>query len=106
MRVPGRARVPKPRTALPSGTAGYSGAVSEIPFRSVAEFIALAPGDAEWARRAVEPYGNMTPAERLRALSALNGWMDRMLAGRLPEREDGEHPFWMHWKDPLLARPR
>ena len=72
----------------------------------VAAYIAAAPSDDEWARRAVEPYAHMTPAERLRALSVLNGWVDAMLAGRLPETEDGELPFWMHWKDPSLGRPR
>ena len=80
--------------------------MDEIPLRTVAEFIALAPSDAEWARRAVEPYRDMTPEERLRALSVLNGWMDEMLDGRIAEREDGELPFWMLWKDPLRARPR
>lgn len=54
----------------------------------------------------MEPYASMTVEERMRALSALNGWIDAMLAGRLPETEDGEHPFWMHWKDPALGRPR
>jgi len=80
--------------------------VSEPPFRTVAEFIALAPDDAEWARRAVEPFRDMSPAERLQALSVLNGWMDEMLNGRIAEREDGELPFWMLWKDPLRVRPR
>ncbi|MCK6479843.1 MAG: hypothetical protein L6R43_06765 [Planctomycetes bacterium] len=74
--------------------------------RETAAWCALAPTDAEWARRAVEPYASMTVEERMRALSALNGWIDAMLAGRLPETEDGEHPFWMHWKDPALGRPR
>ena len=72
----------------------------------VAACIAAAPSDDEWARRAVEPYAHMTPAERLQALSVLNGWVDSMLGGRLPETEDGEFPFWMHWKDPSLGRPR
>jgi hypothetical protein len=73
---------------------------------AVAAYEALAPTDAEWARRAVEPYSAMSPAERLRALAALNGWMDALLAGRTPEAEDGERPFWRHWKDPSLGRPR
>ena len=72
----------------------------------VAAYEALAPDDAAWARRAVEPYAAMSPGERLRALAALNGWMDSLLAGRAPETEDGERPFWMHWKDPQLGRPR
>jgi len=80
--------------------------VSEPPFLSVAEFIALAPDDREWARRAVEPYRDLSPAERLRALSILNGWMDQVLAGRPPVREDGEPPFWMLWSDPLGASAR
>jgi hypothetical protein len=74
--------------------------------RETAAYCALAPTDAEWALKAVEPYRDMTPLERLRSLAVINGWMDAMLAGRAPEREDGEHPFWMHWKDPLLARAR
>ncbi len=74
---------------------------------TVADYIALAPSDAEWAARAVAPYAAMTPAERLLQLSILNGWMDSLLAGRMPEREDGELPFWMLWKDPSLGgRPR
>lgn len=72
----------------------------------VSRYCSLAPDDASWARRAVAPYAAMTPEERLRALSVLNGWMDVLLAGRAPEREDGEKPFWMHWKDPALGRPR
>lgn len=72
----------------------------------VSRYESLAPGDAEWARRAVEPYAAMSPAERLRALAALNGWVDALLSGRAPEREDGERPFWMHWKDPSLGRTR
>jgi hypothetical protein len=73
---------------------------------TVAAYEALAPGDAEWARRAVEPYARMTPSERLRALAALNGWVDSLLGGRAPEDADGERPFWMHWRDPSLGRPR
>jgi len=73
---------------------------------AVARYLALAPGDAEWARRAVAPYAGMTPAERLRALAALNGWVDALLAGRAPERADGERPFWRHWRDADLGRPR
>ncbi len=80
--------------------------MSEKPSPEVAAYIALAPDDAEWARRAVEPYASMTPAERLRALAVLNSWVDFLLAGRMPETEDGERPFWMHWKDPGLGRPR
>ncbi|MCU0725904.1 MAG: hypothetical protein MUE73_08970 [Planctomycetes bacterium] len=76
----------------------------EIPERSVAEWMALAPSDAEQASRAVAPYADMTPAERLRALAALNGWLDAILGSRLPSRADGEAPFWMFWKG--LARGR
>ena len=76
------------------------------PGGAVAAWIALAPDDAAWARRVVEPYAAMSPAERLRALAALNGWGDTLLAGRDPERADGERPFWMHWKDPSLGRAR
>lgn len=72
----------------------------------VAAYLAAAPDDAAWAGRAVAPYARMTPAERLRALAALNGWVDALLAGRLPETGDGERPFWMHWKDASLGRPR
>jgi hypothetical protein len=76
------------------------------PRDAVAAWIALAPDDAAWARKAVAPYARLTPAERLRALAVLNGWMDAILAGRLPETGDGERPFWMHWRDPSLGRPR
>jgi len=69
-------------------------------------YAALAPDDAEWARRAVEPYAALTAVERLRALAALNAWMDALLAGRPPETVDGERAFWMHWRDPSLGRPR
>jgi len=77
--------------------------MSEDRIRETAEYCALAPTDAEWAERAVAPYRDMTVEKRMQALSVLNGWVDAMLAGRMPEREDGEHPFWMHWKDPMLA---
>jgi hypothetical protein len=76
------------------------------PERSVAEWIALAPSDAEQARRAVAPYADMTPTERLRALAALNGWLDAVLGGRLPERADGEGPFWMYWRGLVHGRAR
>ncbi len=72
----------------------------------VARYMALAPDDATWARAAVEPYATMTPEERLDALAALNGWMDFLLAGRPPETEDGERPFWMLWRNPGLGRAR
>ena len=85
------------------GAPGMLEAMSEPRAPDVSAFVAAAPGDAEWARRAVEPYAGMAPADRLRALSALNAWIDALLAGRLPEREDGERPFWMHWKDPALG---
>jgi hypothetical protein len=74
--------------------------------KDVARYISLAPDDAEWARRAVAPYVDMTPEERLEALSALNGWIDAILGGRMPETKDGELPFFMHWRDPSLGRPR
>lgn len=81
--------------------------MSEGPPPTVADYIAMAPTDAAWAARAAAPYAAMTPAERLRQLSILNGWMDALLNGRMPEREDGELPFWMLWKDPTLGgRPR
>lgn len=64
------------------------------------------PSDEEWAEREASRHSAMTPAERLRSLAALNAAMDRILGGRLPEREDGERPFWMHWRDPALGRPR
>ena len=73
---------------------------------AVEAYEALAPDDASRARRAVEPYAGMSPADRLRALAALNGWMDSLLAGRAPETVDGERPYWKHWKDPSLGRPR
>jgi hypothetical protein len=76
----------------------------EIPERSTAEWVAMAASDAEQARRAVAPYAGMTPAERLRALASLNGWLDAVLGDRLPSRVDGEPPFWMVWKG--LARGR
>lgn len=84
----------------------YSGGVEEIPFRTVAELMTPAITDAESARRAVEPYRNMTPSERLQAQSVLNARLDVLLAGRMPERDDGEPPFWMLWQDPLGARRR
>ena len=80
--------------------------MSEERAPSVAAYEALAPGDAAWARRAVEPYAAMSPDERFRSLAAVNGWADSLLAGRTPEAADGEHPFWMHWRDPSLGRSR
>lgn len=80
--------------------------MSDERYLTVEEYCALAPTDAEWALKAVEPYAAMTVEERMHALSILNARIDVMLNGRMPETEDGEHPFWMHWKDPLLGRPR
>ena len=80
--------------------------MSEDTRADVAAYMALAPDDAAWARRAVEPYTAMTPWERLQALAVLNSQVDAMLRGRLPETEDGEGPFWKRWKDPLHGRTR
>jgi len=76
------------------------------PNITVAEYMAMAPSDAAWARKAVEPYRGMTPAERFRELAILNAMMDALLDGRPPCTVDGERPFWMHWQDPSLGRPR
>jgi hypothetical protein len=65
-----------------------------------------APGEDESARRAAAPYDGMTADERLAALAELNALVDAVLGGRPPETADGERPFWMHWKDPALGRPR
>ena len=73
-------------------------AMSEEVRPDVAAYMALAPDDAEWARRVVEPYADMTPWERLQALAVLNSWVDVMLDGRMPETENGDWPFWMYWK--------
>lgn len=80
--------------------------MDESSLRTVAELLSRDPKDAEWARRVVAPFRNMTPCERLQAQSVLNRWAEELLDGRTPEREDGELPFWMLWKDPLRARPR
>lgn len=75
-------------------------------FAAAARYMAMAPDDATWAREAVRPYLHMTPEERIQELVRLNAVMDALLAGRMPEREDGEMPFWKLWRGDHLARPR
>jgi hypothetical protein len=58
--------------------------MDQRPGTAVAAYEALAPDDVEWVRRAAVPGAGMTPAERLWALTALNGWMDALLEGRPP----------------------
>ena len=72
---------------------------------TVAEYLSRIPDEWESAARSVAPYAAMTPAERLQELATFNGWVDVLLAGRLPEEADGEQPFWRHWMDPGLGRP-
>jgi hypothetical protein len=73
---------------------------------SIDEYLERVPDDGITAREAVEPYLDMTPAERLAELAKLGAWMDVLLADREPRSEDGEEPLWRHWKDPDLGRPR
>ena len=48
----------------------------------------------------------MSATERLAELARLNALMDALLGDREPRVEDGEAPFWRHWMDPSLGRPR
>jgi hypothetical protein len=73
---------------------------------SVEEYLSKSPGDLEWARGVTERYAALSPAARLAALASVNGWLDALLGGRAPVQLDGEHPFWRHWVDPALGRPR
>jgi hypothetical protein len=68
------------------------------------EYLERIPDDESWAREATEPYRTMSPAERLRELSILNGWMDAILGDRAPELTDGEPPFWQIWRGIGCAR--
>ena len=76
------------------------------PGGAVAAWIALAPDDAAWARRVVEPYAAMSPAERLRALAAPTRCADTRRAARAPARADGAPPPRMHRQAPSLGRAR
>ena len=73
---------------------------------TIDEYLERVPDDRITAREAIAPYHDMTPAERLAELAKLCAWMDTLLADREPRSEDGEEPFWRHWKDPSLGRPR
>jgi hypothetical protein len=75
-------------------------------FAEARRFIEMAPSDTAWAQAAVRPYRDMTPGERLQELARLNAVMDTLLAGREPEREDGEMPFWRLWRGENLGLPR
>ena len=70
----------------------------------MSEYLANTPTDVESARAAVEPYRNMTPAERWEALEELLKAVEGFLGDRPLLRPDEDPPFWMRWKDPSIGR--
>jgi hypothetical protein len=72
----------------------------------VEEYLSRTPSDEETARRAVEPYRDMSVTERFAALAELLREMDALLAGRMPLRTPDDEDFWRHWVDPTRGRPR
>ena len=72
----------------------------------VSEYLARTPTNKESARAAVEPYRDMTPAQRWQALEDLLKAVQGFLGDREPLRPKEDPPFWMRWKDPSVGRPR
>ena len=71
----------------------------------VHEYLARVPSDQEWARREAARYRGLSTDERFGALESLLRLMQDLLGARAPGR-DGALPFWRHWSDPTLGRPR
>ncbi|MFY9344528.1 MAG: hypothetical protein WAT39_18695 [Planctomycetota bacterium] len=80
-------------------------ASSEENARVVQEYLARVPTDREWAMREAQRSRDLSVDERFDLLASLLRLMDELLAGRQPAPEPG-HPFWRHWRDPELGRPR
>jgi hypothetical protein len=76
-----------------------------LPEPSLEEYLSKVPSDEETARRAVEPYRHLTPAERWAAFAELLREMETLSAGRPGARSPDDENFWRHWKDPSLGRP-
>jgi len=70
----------------------------------VREYLAKTPTDVESARAAVEPYRDMTPAQRWEALEELLKAVEGFLGDRPVLRPAEDPPFWMRWKDPSIGR--
>jgi hypothetical protein len=71
----------------------------------VRDYLANVPTDQEWASREVLRCHGLSTDERFDLLANVLRLMDELLAGRPPAPEPG-HPFWQHWRDPELGRPR
>ena len=61
---------------------------------TVADYLSAAPSDEETARRAVEPYREMSTRERLAALTDLLRSTDVLLDGRMPARSPDDEAFF------------
>jgi hypothetical protein len=72
----------------------------------VEDYLSRTPSDEETARRAVEPYRDMSVTERFAALTEILAEMDAILAGRMPVRTADDENFWRHWVDPMYGQPR
>jgi hypothetical protein len=73
---------------------------------AVARWVASLPTAAECARAEVEPFRDLTPAERLEWFVSLQKSMDAFVRLRTPSPDPGQNEFWRHWKDPQHGRPR
>ena len=73
--------------------------------RTVQDYLAQVPTDQEWARREALRCRDLSTDERFDLLAGLLRLMQELLGGREPGSEGGQ-PFWRHWSDPDLGRPR
>jgi hypothetical protein len=69
------------------------------------EYLAKTPGETEWVERLARRYRGMTAQDRLNELAELLRWMDAILGGRRPHRDE-PRPLWFDPQDPLLERAR
>ena len=71
----------------------------------VREYLARLPTDQDWARREADRFRDCSTDERFDALEDLLRLMQELLGSQEPIG-DGSLPFWRHWSDSSLGRPR
>jgi len=75
-------------------------------FDAVKRWVAGLPTAEECARAEIEPFLDMTVAERLAVFDSLQRDADVLLAGRAPLRDPADDDWWRRWRDPSHGRPR
>jgi hypothetical protein len=88
---------------------------SEGPLRSPAaspraeeyiQYLSEASDDLDRARRVASYGARLNLEERFALLGALNARVDLLSPAPLTAEDVREEPFWRHWMDPSVGRPR